>query len=183
MKLRKGLSCVAFGFLFTLVSVNLNFSEQSTLDLFPDFVGWLLFLLAYNQLLRYTAEKPVLKWLPLPMLLYSGAVWLMDLNGSPLDIGLLSVIPLFIQLFYMYTLFGCLERLAADHAPDMAPRIRTLRNLNLGLAILLALFSYLAYAMQSDLLTLPVFIGAFIALAVAVYTCVTLFKLRSRVPE
>ena len=183
MKLRKGLSYVAFGFLFTLINININYNEEAVLNLMPDFVGWLLFLLAWRSLFPYTEDKPLLQWLPVPMLVYTAVDWYFYLVGTPLELGLLSLIPTAIELVYMFVLFGCLIVLAGDHAPELAPRIRTLRNLNLGIALVFNLVGYLAIAMQNAALAMLLMLGAIVAMGVAVYTCVTLFSLRRSVPE
>lgn len=180
MKLRKGLSFVAFGFLFTLVDFNLEFSETVTVNLFPDFVGWLLFLLAWPLLTPYTDDQPVLRWLPLLMLVYTAVDWLAKLVGSPMQLGI-GLLPALLELVYLYLLFGCLIQIAKEHAPALEPRLGTLRILNLALAAAVYLLGLLAYAAESGLFGLLVVAGSVAALVAAVYTCVTLFQLRSTV--
>lgn len=181
MKLRKGLSLVAFGFLFTLVNINLNFSESASLNIFPDFLGWLFFLLAYPCLLPYTERQPLIRWLPLFMLVYTAIDWYANLAGTPLDVGILGIIPAALELAFLYLLFGCLIRVAEDHAPSLSPRLRSLRTLNLALAAGIYALTLLTYATQIGELLLLIGLCGLVALIVAIYTCFTLFKLRSSV--
>ena len=60
MKLRKGLTLIAFGFLFTLIDLNLTLNGK-TLNVTPDFIGWILMYLAIDNLGDYADRKPILK--------------------------------------------------------------------------------------------------------------------------
>ena len=84
MNIKKGISYVAFGFLFTLVNFNINFPSVS-INIMPDFIGWLLFFLAFDKLGDYVSSKPYLKWMALALMIVSGAVWLEAFVGYDLD--------------------------------------------------------------------------------------------------
>ena len=60
MNLRKGLTLIAFGFLFTLIDLNLTLNGK-TLNVTPDFIGWILMYLAIDNLGDYADRKPILK--------------------------------------------------------------------------------------------------------------------------
>ena len=64
LNLKKGLSFVAFGFFFTLINLNLTLNGAK-LDVTPDFIGWILFFLAFDLLGTYVKDKLYLKWLSL----------------------------------------------------------------------------------------------------------------------
>ena len=66
MNIKKGISYVAFGFLFTLVNFNLTINSVS-ICVTPDFIGWLLFFLAFDKLGTYISDKSYMKWNALVM--------------------------------------------------------------------------------------------------------------------
>ena len=55
MNIKKAISLAAFGFMFVLVDFNLTL-DGHTICVTPDFVGWILFYLAYQQV------KPTACW-------------------------------------------------------------------------------------------------------------------------
>ena len=56
MDLRKGLSYVAFGFLFTLINFNLTVNGQA-ISITPNFIGWILFFRLLMNWESTSAEK------------------------------------------------------------------------------------------------------------------------------
>ena len=68
--LKRGLSFVAFGFLFTLVNLNLTLNG-TTVNVIPDFIGWALLFRAYDMLGHYMDGKNYLKWTFLILLILS----------------------------------------------------------------------------------------------------------------
>ena len=49
MNIQKALTFIAFGFLFTLLNININ-----SINFTPSFIGWILLFLAYDNLGTYT---------------------------------------------------------------------------------------------------------------------------------
>ena len=64
----------AFGFLFTLINLNLTLNGK-TLNITPDFIGWILFFLAFDRLGSYVKGKEYLKWMSLVLAILSAALW------------------------------------------------------------------------------------------------------------
>ena len=70
MDLKKALTYVAIGFLFTLINLNITIGTI-TINFTPDFVGWILFFLAFDKLGSYVEGKTYLKWMALVLAIIS----------------------------------------------------------------------------------------------------------------
>jgi len=67
MNVKKSLSLIAFAYFFTLVNLNLQ-SNGTSINIFPDFIGWILFFLAHDKLGSYMDGKKYMKWKDVPVL-------------------------------------------------------------------------------------------------------------------
>ena len=143
MDIKKGLSYVAFGFMFTLINVNFTF-ESGTVNLMPDFVGWILFFLAYDKLGTYVSDKQYLKWLSLVLACVNGAVWAAELFNPELNLGILNTVVGACQAFYMFMLFEALINIAGDFNSVRTEKLNTLRYFNLCIVIVLPVLGFLA---------------------------------------
>ena len=182
MNLKKGLSFVAFGFFFTLINLNLTLSGAK-LNVTPDFIGWILFFLAFDHLGAYVKDKVYLKWLSLLLIVMTAAEWGMEIVKPELSTGALKTFITVISGVYMFLLFGSLERIAADFRSPRESTIRILKILNI---ILYLGFVAAALAAAPDgasaIMALAVVLGI-AALAAAIVTMVVLFKLRREISD
>jgi len=182
MNIKKALSLVAFGFLFTLVNLNLTVSG-GTINVTPDFIGWILLFLAFDKLGNYVESKGFLKWISLGMAVMTCVIWGMETLKPELDAGSLKTLGAIVSLIYMYFLFGVLEQVAADSRSRYVSAIGTLKILNLVLYVgFIAAGLGVAAAGSSVLALLAAGIGV-AALVCAVITAVVLFKLRREVRD
>lgn len=180
MDIKKGLSYVAFGFLFVLVNINLTLNG-GTLNVMPDFVGWILFFLAFDLLGVYVSDKVYLKWIPLVLIILTGAIWLLSIVKPELDTSILSTIAAVISAVYMFILFGALEKIARDYGTKYESTIRTLKIINLVLYLFLAL-SAIFFTMSKDAsMALLFMLLGVVALVAAIVTAVVLFRLRNEI--
>ncbi|MBQ5978023.1 MAG: hypothetical protein IJL51_07820 [Oscillospiraceae bacterium] len=182
MNLKKGLSLVAFGFLFTLVNLNLTFNG-SAVNIMPDFVGWILFFLAIDPLGDYAADKKYLKWAALVLAVFTAAFWLLEIAMPELDPGLLKTLVSVAEAVYMFLLFGVLEKIAHDYGSQREGSIRTLKILNLALFAGFVVIGLLAAAQGSLALTGTAAVLGVAALVAYIVTMVTLFKLKREIAE
>ncbi|MBQ2324400.1 MAG: hypothetical protein II379_07425, partial [Oscillospiraceae bacterium] len=108
LSLKRGLSFVAFGFLFTLVNLNLKFNGTEV-NVIPDFIGWALLFRAYDMLGSYMEGKKYLKWAFLILLILSAVTWTYDLfmpeQAAP---QLLYTVITLISVVAMFLFFGVL---------------------------------------------------------------------------
>ena len=182
MNLKKGLSLVAFGFLFTLVDLNLTLNG-STLNVMPDCIGWFLLFLAIDCLGDFAADKKYLKWSALVLAVFTAAFWLLDIARPELTPGLLKTLVSVAEAVYMFLLFGVLEKIAHAYAPQHEGTIRTLKILNVALIAGFIATGLLASARESTALVGTAAVLGFAALVAAVVTMFTLFKLRREIVD
>lgn len=183
MNLKKGLTCVAFGFLFVSVDFKLNLSG-GVLNLLPAFVGWILFALAYSKLGKYTAYKPHLRWIPIVLAVYETIDWLLVLQNMTLTLPLVGYAIPILEIVYLFQLFGCLEWVAGAYAARLESRIHRLKILYISL--LIAAFATLFLALTASASGLFANLTPLISLAIVVVIiliCVTLFQLRKAIPN
>ena len=180
MNLKKGLSLVAFGFFFTFVDINLTVNGTK-LNVTPDFVGWILFFLAFDCLGSYTADRKYLKWLSLLLVILSGAVWLFEIARPELDPGYVKTVIAVGSAAYMFILFGPLRRIAGESGSRRADTIGVLRILDLVLNLGFIALALLGSARSAPAIAAAALFLGFAALAAAVVTMVTLFQLRREI--
>ena len=76
MNIKKALTYIAFGFAFTLINFNLTISNV-TINIMPDFIGWILILLGINNLTDYV-DRPILKWGSVVMIIITATLSLIQ---------------------------------------------------------------------------------------------------------
>ena len=111
----KGLGRVAWGYFFLYFNFNLF-----TLNLLPDFVGYILFLSAITLLKDEERELSLLYTLGVIMTLWTGVDWLVGLVGLKLD-GLWQFVDITIAVINLYFHFQLLTNLASvaeKHQPE-----------------------------------------------------------------
>ncbi len=180
MNLKKGLSYVAFGFLFTLVELNLNF-QNGTINVMPDFIGWILFFLAFDKLGIYVENKKYLKWISLVMIILTGTIWVLGIAKPEISTDILTTTATIISLIYMFILFGAVEQIARDDQSKKESTIHMLKIINLVLyaGFVITALGFAA-ASQGALAMLAAVLGV-AALVAAIVTLVVLFQLRKEI--
>ena len=176
MDLKKGLAYVAFGFLFTLVNLNLTLNG-TTINVIPNWIGWALLFLAFDKLGTYVSDKKYLKWLSLVLVILSGAVWLLEVLKPELDAGIVKTISTVLSAVYMFLLFESLEIVARDYSPAKEDTIRMLKIINPVLVIAFVAAGIFAAHQKTGALHGLTGILGICALAAAIVTAVTLFQL------
>lgn len=180
MDIRKGISYIAFGFLFTLVNINLNINNTS-LNITPDFVGFILMFFAFDKLGHYVEDKGYLKWIALILAILTGVIWVYGLVKPDLNIDIITTIVSFMGVVFMFVLFGVLEKIARDHAPTYEKNISMLKIVNLVLYI-----GFLASALlmaRDENFAMLAFVFGTAALISAIITAITLMKFRIMIED
>ena len=179
MNIKKGLTYVAFGFLFTLVNLNLNW-EGGSLNVMPDFIGWILLFLATGCLGTYMEQKMYLKWISLVMIILSGAVWVLGVAGLDDRIGVLKTVAGIVSAVFMLLFFGVLEEIARDYGSQRESTLRMLKYINFALCMVLTVLGFTIREVNTTLALAVTALGA-CALVAAVVTAVVLFGLRKEI--
>lgn len=181
MDIKKGISYVAFGFLFTLININLTFNG-ATINIVPDFLGWILFFLAYDKLGGYMENRVYLKWGFLIMAVFKGVLWILDFTGGP-ELGYLGTFFSLLALFLMYMLFGALEKVSHDFDPGREQTIYMLKILNLTASVAFVVVGLIMLITKAETLVVVELVIGLAALVLAVYTTFVLFGLRKAIQE
>ena len=177
MDIKKGLLMVAVGFLFTLVNVNLTYNGSS-LNVTPDFVGWILFFLSFDKLGSYISDKQFLKWTSLVMAVLTGATWILGIARPELNIDILNSVLTVVSTVYMFVLFGVLEKIAHDCGSPRESTLRILKWLNLVIYVLFVVAALFYAQGSNDQTALAVAAVLGVALLVcAIITAFVLFRL------
>ncbi len=175
MDIKKGIKYVALGFLFILVNVNLNFNG-TTVNISPNFLGWIFLFAAFDKLGKYGEGKTYLKWFALLMVAFTAVLWVLNLIRYQVDLTVANVIVGVCQCMYNYILFGMLEEIARDYGSERKDKIHNLKILNLACYIALTVSAAVAYNSLNKSTALLFFAVGLAALVVAIVTLVTLFK-------
>lgn len=176
MNIKKGISYVAFGFLFTLINFNLNFDTVS-ICLTPDFIGWILFFLAFDQLGNYISDKPYMKWMALALVIVTGAIWLGEIVYPEIEMGILKTIVTVCQCVYMFILLGILEKIAEDYHSAQKDTLRFLKYFNVLISAGFVVTALIGGNTQSEAVLILSAVLGIVALVAAIVTAVVLFKL------
>ena len=182
MDIKKGLSYVAFGFLFTLVNINLNMNGGS-LNITPDFIGWILFFLAFDKLGTYISDKKYMKWIALVLAVVTAALWILEMAKPELNVDIFTTLAAVVSVVYMFILFGVLENIARDYRSSRADTVKILKILNLVLYLaFLGISLFYLYNKSAYTVAAAAFTGI-AALVAAIFTAFVLFGLRKEIKE
>ncbi|MBQ9912158.1 MAG: hypothetical protein IJM49_03925 [Firmicutes bacterium] len=192
MNIKKALSLVAFGFLFTLVNVNLTLNGTA-LNITPDFIGWLLLFLAMGKLGSYAEGKQGLKWVFKILAVVTAAVWVMGIVSPWIELPYYAKLVInAVEAIGLFVLFGIMEKVAEDNGSERRSTLSILKYLNLILFIALNMVGVVlqgaildgnitdANVAQSPYIWIFTLLGV-AALVCAVITAVVLFGLRKEV--
>ncbi len=176
MDIKKALSFIAFGFLFTLLNININ-----SINFTPSFIGWILLFLAYDNLGTYTEGKIWLKWTALALAVLSFAVWILGLTNPDFSTRVLDAIISVVSAVYLYFLLGILENVANDFGSSLTRKLHTVKYVNLVAVCLLELVAIQLPAQggtPDTFTSVLVMALLFLSLGIAIYMMFLLFRLR-----
>ncbi len=188
--LYNGISKIAWGFIFILFHFKIN-----TIDLLPDFVGYILIALGIGELGAFLGHTKVLKPLSIVLSIWTASVWLTEtLTLSNLSfMSYLSTAMGIVTLIFNIILLTDLSVLAAKYQPadkNIDRRLIVARNIYAvcySLSIGMSLSALLTLNMHSELLTgiaTAVSIASGIAmLVIMIIILVSLFSLRKAINE
>ncbi len=184
MDIKKGITFIAFGALFTLVNVNLNFGS-GPVNVTPDFIGWVMYYMSFRLLGSYTDRKPWLRILPFVLVLISGARWVLGFTSSYDNvIAILSTVNGVLSAVYLYLLYEVLIVIARNYG---SPRKGTLEILRIVNPLLYAVMSAIGFLIVLDddptpYVTIFTMVGITGEIA-AIWSCIILFGMRNDIAE
>lgn len=180
MNIQRALSFIAFGFLFTLLNININ-----SINFTPAFIGWILLFLAYDNLGTYTEGKVWLKWTSCALAVLSLAVWLLGITNPDFDARIVNSLISAVSAVYMYFLLGILEKVADDYGSAVSSKLHTVKVVNLVCVCVFELISVQLNAMKNPdtLIAVITVLLLFFILGIAIYTMFLLFRLRKDIKQ
>ena len=177
MSIKKGMSLIAFGFLFTLVNINLNFGDKSV-NIIPDCVGWILLYLSLDEIGKYAEGKAYLKWCTLALTVITGARWIYDFIFPYNPLSVLSGIISVVEAITIFTLLGIVEKIAVDYGSRKAETIHILKYFSLAGIVIIGLVEIFGTLANLRNLVLVVTALGVVMLVTAIIIAVTLFQIR-----
>ncbi|MBQ6334601.1 MAG: hypothetical protein IJI46_06000 [Erysipelotrichaceae bacterium] len=176
MKLNQGIRLIAIGFLFTIINLNIT-TTSNTINVTPDFIGWLLIAAGLTKMKEYTRRKPYYLGGAVLLTLITIALWLTAIIFPKFDLRYYEVGASLITGLYIFILLGLLAKIAKDHGSRHAHNLRVLRYAYLIVYILFQAIELTAIYLPLNVLSIITLIAGTAALVIAVATAIVLFKL------
>lgn len=176
MDIKKALKLTAFGFMFTLINLNLTLNGH-TLNVMPDFVGWILLFIAFDKLGEYKDSLSWMKWMAAAIGAASLVQWVLGIVNPELDIRYLITGTEIAAAVYNFLYFGILIHVAEEMNSMYIERLSFLRYFNAVIYAALAVLSLIAAPENVAFIAMAVLILGLAALIAAIITMFTLFKL------
>ena len=165
---------IAAGFLLLHVNFNLG-----TLNILPDWLGYLLILRALPSLEQGVPSAGLLKPLGTGLTVWEGIRWVIAIFGGNVNavwaevIGLAQLVAAVAALYFSFQLFTNLAELAQQYGCPEQKRLLTLRTWRtIGLTLAVIPFPWEEYIAAA-----VVFVAA--NLVVAIWICAVLFSLKN----
>lgn len=125
---------VAWGYIFLHLHFNIG-----TLDLIPDWVGYLLILAALAALAGEVRTASLLPPLAVGLAIWEGLKWFLSLFGTAAELPLLNLLATAIALYFHFQLLTDIAVVAGKYAYPKAKRILTLRTVQTVITTIVAL--------------------------------------------
>ena len=182
LNLKKGLTYIVIGFLFTFISLNLKLNTAN-IDITPDYVGWILIFMGFDLLGDYVKDMKYLKWAAIGMAVLSLISWILAALSVSFDPDYLSTFINLAMILYFYFLLDPIEKIAEDNGSLRVSSIRTVRMAMLGgigLSVILFVLSFFADEKLTLFLVVMVMI---IQVYVTIALAFDLFLVRKEISE
>ena len=174
-RLSAAIQKTAWGYILMHVHFNLG-----TLDILPDWAGYVLILQALPVLAEQVPSAKLLRPLGVVLALWNGVQWLLDLLGAQTDLGGWTVIVTVLGLYFHFQLLTDLASLSeAFGCPETRRilRLRTVRTVLMTAFQLPLVWTWLNSLSATAAEVLALLLGL-IQLAVAIWICSVLISLR-----
>ena len=114
---------VFYGFLFIFLDINLRFNAHS-LNLLPDWVGYLLLIYGFNELRVQSDCFVKAKPLSVAMAIYTGVLWLLDIFAVNVEYGgfigwAVALVPVIVSFYISYLVVRGIGDIEANRAIDL----------------------------------------------------------------
>lgn len=163
---------VAWGYLLILLDINLF-----TLNILPNWLGYVLILRALPALKAETPSAGLLDPLGVLLAFWDGICWIGKLLGYTVDWPLPQLLATAISLYFHFQLLTNLSDIAGKYSCPCAARLRTLRTVQ----VVLLTAAYLLSSFVQSVAVLAVL--ALVNLIVLIWICRVLFLFHRHLTE
>ena len=163
--LRAAVRRIAWGYLLILLDINLG-----TLNILPNWLGYVLILRALPTLKEETPPAGLLEPLGILLAFWDGILWIGKLLGTAIDWPLPQLLDAVISLYFHFQLLTNLADIAAKYGCPCESKLRLLRTVQV---VLLTASYLLTYWVQN---TAAITLLALVNLIVVVWICKVLFS-------
>ena len=143
-KLYKGISQIAWGYLFIFLHINIG-----TVDILPDFAGYVLFLSAINILKEFIPEMRLLRTIGIILTLWNFSDWVLTIigyEGSNI-LQIISILITVINLYFNFQLLTNLATIAAIYQREGCTYDRKILTYRTFIVVLLTVFAVTSHFM------------------------------------
>lgn len=158
---------IAWGYVLLHLNINLG-----TLNILPDWLGYVFFINALPILGEEEPSAPLLKPLGQLLAIWTGFVWIFELLRLNVNFHIIEIIVSAISLYFHFQLLTNLASIAEKYACPEQKRILTLRTVRTVLITVMAL------PVNWSKMSILVYVIIVIQLVVAFWICRVLFKFR-----
>ena len=181
MKLNKGLRFIAFGFLFTLVNLNITTANYKV-NITPDFIGWLLIFIGLGYMKERKGDL-FFRIVAILLSLVTLAMWIVRFVLPKFDLRLYEIGVSAFAVLYITLLLGFLEKTARQCGSSHAGNLKIVKYVDLIVYILFQSISFAGPYLPENVLKVLVLVSGVAVLITAIMTAIVLFRLSFDVEE
>lgn len=144
-KLYKGISQAAWGYLFIFLHINIG-----TVDILPDFAGYILFLSAINILKEFIAELSLIRTIGIILTAWNFIDWVLSIIGYEGNnvLQIISIVITIINLYFHFQLLTDFAAIAKMYQREGCTYDRKILSYRTFIVIILTVFAALSYFAQ-----------------------------------
>lgn len=100
-----------------------------SLNLIPDWVGYILFYQSIEPIAQYEKSALLLKSIIQILGIYEFILWIIAIFGITMDIYVVQIIVIALSLYFQFQLLSNIADISVKHHSLLTSRIRMLRNI------------------------------------------------------
>ena len=169
--LASAVGAVGRAYIFIYLNINLG-----TLDILPDWVGYVFILGALPMLSLWEESMGLLRNLGFLLAIYEGVEWILNLMGGKADIPIISLIAGIIGLYFHFQLLTDLASIASEYGlEERKVSLLKLRTANTVLQTIAILTMQLSARFE---VAWPALVMVFVVVILTIMIAVSIYSLK-----
>ena len=169
--LASAVGAVGRAYIFIYLNINLG-----TLDILPDWVGYVFILGALPMLSLWEESMGLLRNLGFLLAIYEGVEWILNLMGGKADIPIISLIAGIIGLYFHFQLLTNMASIASEYGlTGRSENLLKLRTANTVLQTIAILTMQLSARFEA---AWPALVMAFVVVILTIMITVSIYSLK-----